>query len=471
MNRIVFNLELKSVLLRPAGLILLVTLTVLAGVALHAGYQQSTLQADANRRHAETTEGTWQAWRADLAGIEAGTVEATPLNAKPINVRYAATLPPGPLGDFAIGLSEIHPGEAVITPRQDVAGLFPTYPFENPDVLSLGRFDFALFVVILVPLAMIVLCFDAMGADRQSGRMPMLAAQNDRIGRFVWSRLVVRSAAVWLPVALVATIALFANAGDAPFAARVGRFALFAGATAIYAGFWFAVIAFAVAFIRRSTVVATSLLTIWLLLVFGIPAATSALRDTANPLPSRLTFLSEMRTAESEAARSTQNLTDQYFTDHPELTIEDEEAPRWHRDVFVTNLAVNERLVPVFDTFESRRANRARTTGIAQFASPSMVALNALVAIADGDALRAHRFQSEAREHLLDLSERLGPSIMSGGRITGDEADSLPAFEFRDPSILTLAQRYMLPVGIVFLVSLLLGGIARVRLRTSIHVI
>ncbi|MDE0360050.1 MAG: hypothetical protein OXI74_02660, partial [Rhodospirillaceae bacterium] len=164
MNRIVFNLELKSVLLRPAGLILLVTLTVLAGVALHAGYQQSTLQADANRRHAETTEGTWQAWRADLAGIEAGTVEATPLNAKPINVLYAATLPPGPLGDFAIGLSEIHPGEAVITPRQDVAGLFPTYPFENPDVLSLGRFDFALFVVILVPLAMIVLCFDAMGA-------------------------------------------------------------------------------------------------------------------------------------------------------------------------------------------------------------------------------------------------------------------------------------------------------------------
>ena len=175
--------------------------------------------------------------------------------------------------------------------------------------------------------------------------------------------------------------------------------------------------------------------------------------------------------AESEAARSTQNLTDQYFTDHPELTIEDEEAPRWHRDVFVTNLAVNERLVPVFDTFESQRANRARTTGVAQFASPSMVALNALVAIADGDALRAQRFQSETREHLLDLSERLGPSIMSGGRITGDEADSLPSFEFQDPSILAVAQRFMLPIGIVFLVSLLLGAIARVRLRTSIDVI
>ena len=468
MNWIVFNLELKSVLLRPAGLILLVTLTVLSSVALHAGYLQSTLQADAAQRHAESTEGSWQAWRADLAAIEAGTLAPTPFNAKPINVRYAATLPPGPLSDFAIGVSEIHPGEAVITPRLDVASLFPTYPFENPDVLSLGRFDFALFVVILVPLAMIVLCFDAMGADRQSGRMHMLAAQADSIGRFVWSRLIVRSAAVWLPVALVATIALFANVGDAPFAVRMGRFALFVGATAIYAGFWFAVIAVAVAFIPRSTVVATALLSMWLLLVFGVPAATSAIRDTATPLPSRLAFLSEMRIAENEATQSTQNLTDQYFTDHPELTIEDEGAPRWHRDVFVTNRAINERLVPVFDTFESRRANRARTTEIAQFASPSMVTLSALVAIADGDALRAHRFQSEARTHILELSERLGPSIMSGGRISSDEADSLPSFEFNNSSNRTVAQRFMLPVGLVFLVSLLLGVIARIRLGTYI---
>lgn len=470
MTRTIIRLELRSVLLRPAGLALLSALALLAAIALHAGNRAAVMQADAAERHAARIAGEWQEWRAELAAIESGAVEPGPFNARPISVKYAATLPPGPLGDFATGLSEIHPDAAIITPRAHVAALFPTYPFENPGILGLGNFDLALLIVIVAPLAMIALCFDALGSDRQSGRLPMVAAQTDDLGAIIWTRLIVRSAAIWLTILGVSVVALLVNGGDVPFAARLARFTAFCGVTAVYAAFWFAVIAVAVAFLRRSTLVAASLLSAWLVVVFAVPAMTSAIRDTAYPLPSRLAFLSEMRMAQSDAAATTRQLTDRYFTDHPELTITDDDAPRWHRDVTVTNLALNERLGPVLDSFAEQRARRTATAEAAQFASPAMVTLSALVAIADAGADRAHGFEAQARAHLVDLTDRLSPVIMSGGRITGAEADSLPQFAFAGPSPAALTARLALPVGSVLVLGLILGVAARKRLAGDLSI-
>ncbi|MEM7704045.1 MAG: DUF3526 domain-containing protein [Pseudomonadota bacterium] len=463
--------ELRTLFLRPVGIIALATLTLAAAYALWAGgrhLQTGVAQATA---YQESVDDSRAKWLATLQQIENGETTPSPYDARPINLRLPAALAPAPLGDFARGAFELHPTTATIGAWSNTVNLFPHYQFDNPGLVQLGNFDFAFVAVVLLPLLMIALTFDAAAADRDSGRLRILAAQPIRPGRLVFSRLLLRAAILWACLTLVALVFLFVNAGSVSFGERLGRFGVFTLGLSIYLLFWLALISLCVAFIKRSEAVIACLITAWAVLTLGIPGVVSTTAERLYPQPSRLAYLSEMREAQGDAARETAQLTAGFLVDHPELTVSDEAVPDYYRGTFLQNVEVERRTSPILAAFVDARSRRDRLIQLTQFASPAMIAAKILNAAAGADTDRQHAYQTQAREALQALAEQVGPAIVAKQRMSVADAKAIPDFAFRDDSAGTILTSSLLPGAYLALLALVGLIVARRRFEAPMEVI
>ncbi len=455
--------EVRTLFRRPVGIIALATLTLTAAYALWTGGQHLQTGVTRAAAYQESVDKSRAEWLAKLQQIERGEAAPSPYDARPINLRLPAALAPAPLGDFARGAFDLHPTTATIVAWSNTVNLFPHYQFDNPELIQLGSFDFAFVVIVLLPLLMIALSFDAAAADRDSGRLRILAAQPVRPGRLIFSRLLLRAVILWAALSLVALVFLFVNAGPVSFGERLGRFGVFALGLSVYTLFWFALISVCVAYIKRSEAVIASLIAAWAILTLGVPGVVSTVAEQLYPQPSRLAYLSEMREAQGEAARETAQLTAGFLVDHPDLTVSDEAVPGYYRGTFLQNLEVERRTAPVLAAFVDARAQRDRLIQLSQFASPAMIAAGMLNAAAGADGNRHHAYQSQARATLQQLAEQVGPAIVAKQRMSVAAAEAVPEFEFQDQSAGTLLTRSLLPG--VYLALLAIAGLVVARRR------
>jgi len=122
---------------------------------------------------ADTRLAAVQTWRAELVAIEEGSGNASPFAANPMNIAFPATLPPGALGDFAVGHTDLHPPSGEISPWNNLSTIFGRYQFENPEMLAMGSFDVALVVIVVMPLLMIAVSFDLLSRERTRGTLAL----------------------------------------------------------------------------------------------------------------------------------------------------------------------------------------------------------------------------------------------------------------------------------------------------------
>lgn len=468
MNAVIVGLERKTFLFASAGLMIFAAVIAFAAYAAAAGAARQAQAAAAQAAFVETAETRLGEWRAELEAIEAGA-SATPHQAQPMNIRLPAVLPPSPLGDFAVGAGDLHPTMAMITPWSSSAKLFSEYEFSNPSTLVFGRFDLSFFVVALLPLLMIAASFDALAGDRDRGLARMAAAQSARLSAFVWTRLILRNLFIWGVFFGIALAVALLNLAGAPFDERLGLFAVWACAAALYGLFWFALIGLAVAFVMRSESVAAILFAAWAVFVLAIPALAGAAAEALYPPPSRLAYLSEARAAEGEANREADRLTEGFLRDHPDLTVSDEEVPGYYRSTFLANLEIEKRTAPVLEAFAETRERRRRLIGRLQYLSPSLVANEALVTIAGADVERHMRFQEQARAALGDLSARVAPAVVSRNRISLAAYEEIPSFVFKEDPMRALLARLAPPFAFLAIASAGLLVLARRRLGAPLE--
>ncbi|CAK9039504.1 Probable ABC transporter ATP-binding protein NosF [Durusdinium trenchii] len=374
-------------------------------------------------------------WRAALVDIETKGEAPSPYAARPMNLRLPASLPPAALADFAIGSGDLFPTTTKLTGWANPADLFIEYEFANPTVLGMGRFDLTFLVVVILPLVMIAASFDVFAGERERGRAKITAIQAGNIRASVWKRLMLRNISIWAVFSLIALLAAIIAPTPQMSVARFASFLAWAGVSWAYGLFWFAMIACAVAFGRRSETVAAMLFAVWAIFVFAVPAVGGAVAEAAYPPPSRLVFLSEMREGEVEAVREAEKLTNTFLADHPEMALSTEDVPGFFRGAFLSNREAGKRTTPVLEAFTASRENRKTLVERLQFLSPALIANNALVMIAGGDVGRNMAYQEQARAALNDLYERIGPAVVAKQRISIAEFDAIPAFAFQDRTL------------------------------------
>ncbi len=413
--------------------------------AVWSGLQWKQAYSAGQVVHTAQIEQRMQDWRTSLAGIESGDVESTPYDARPMDVRQAATHPPGELSHLAVGYRDIMPSRLTVGAWRNEISMVERYEFDNPLILSLGRFDFAFFLIVVLPVLMIALSFDVIASDLASGRARLLLSSAVSLRQVILARLLLRNG-------LLCGLVLLVLLGGFLFAqATLAEYLLWLGVSVAYMVFWFTLIFCLVAASRQAEAVAARLLACWLVLTFAIPAVVDSAVQALNPPPSKLAHLSVARIAEAEAARQTAALTDGFLADHPELSVGDEDVPGYYRGTFLANERVREYTAPTVADF--REAAEAREAGLSalQYLSPALLAQRTLYRLAQADAAASRHFLDSAGTKLAEISEAVGPAVISRNRITLQQYDQMTPFE---PETLPVGAGAV--VGIAYLLGLAL---------------
>ncbi len=449
--------------LRRGPALLVVALLLLA--LIYAGWSGDRWR-DARAANLDAFEAqaheSLDAFRAQLADIEAGTIEPSPYDANPMSILIPAVLPPASLADFAVGHADLHPASAELSTWRNQSSVFGRYQFDNPTTLSSSAFDVAMVIVVLLPLLMIAVSFDVLARERSRGSLGMLLAAPVGMRDLVWTRLLFRNGILWAVAAIVMITLAVANDGGGD---RFSRLVIWFGVSFLYLSLWLALIAYCVARFRSATATAGALIGVWLLFTLALPASIATLTEALYPTPSRLAFLSEIRTAQGETNRNLAEVTEGFLMDHPDLSVGDEGLPSFYRAAFLSNQAARENTQPIIEAYEAARSGRDRTVRWAQYLSPAIIAQRLLHLSAGADLNRQHRFQSQVQESLDHLGEALGPSVVSRNRLPLADFDRLESFVFKDISAGQIAAGAAGPALFLLLATLAVGSAANRRLK------
>lgn len=401
-----------------------ITLLVLAGCiafATASGLRYRTEWNDAAAEMSRKSADRLAAQRAVLRA-EQPARRGEPPPGTPNSVQIATPAAVPPLAQLAVGQSDLYPRSADVMIYSRLDSLFARYQIQSPITLASGRFDAAYVVVAVLPLLVIVLCFDLLASDRVSGRLSLLAVQAGGLRKLVLRRLALRGGVLLLPLLLLLTIGLASGAPLVPLL-------IWIGIASLYALFWLLLCGWIAVRRARPEAQAAQLVAIWLLLVLAVPAGVNRLVDVIAPPPSRQLFETAIRDAQNHAGRRAEELLQGYLSDHPELTTTgDEQYAGWLRRMVVVQKTVEAETEPIARAYDAQLERARRASAILQFLSPAAAVQVALSDAAGTGPAQHAAYVDAVRAFKNDLQRSLIPHLYRATLLSADDLAALPTF-------------------------------------------
>ncbi len=444
--------ELRALLRGARPLMLLMFCLICAG-SLLAQFVSITKMRTANAALSAKIEGGMAEWRHTLKKIEEGQAAPSPYAARPMDVAVPAILEPINVGMLAAGRRDLHPASTTLSPWRNSVNLFAEYEISNPSISFIGPFDLAFVSIVVAPLFLIALVFDALAGERAQGTLRLILLQPVSARAIGLVRVISRAGIVWAIVLVASVIGTLVGGG--PGSAH--RLLLWCAGVVAYGAFWIGLCLVVVAIARRPETAAGALVAVWAVVVFAAPAILASATETVYPPPSRLAYLSEMRAAQVEANRNADQLTREFLVDHPELTVADENLTAYYEQAYLANLEVERRTEPTLAKFEASRAARNDVAEKWGILSPAILAQRLLYLSAGADAARQFQFQSQARQRLAELSALVGPSVVARQRISLQEINDFAPFQFEDRQFRDLVTDAAPSIALLLLYGFALG--------------
>lgn len=437
-------------------LALLLVLGGLLSWSLVSGIAADRARVDALAAVARHEREALAAEKATVERIAAGEEAASPWAGSATSLERQPCLPAPPLYGLSGGQADLQPWAASVSLWKRVDNLFRSHALESPLALAGGRFDAGLLVIVVLPLLLIVLGFDALGADAVSGRAQLLRVQGAGLWQLLCARLGVRAA-----IALAALLAIgLAGAAGGLDPARLAQWLAIAAA---YLAAWGAAIACVAARWRQPAAAAAILVGAWIVVVLLLPAGIALAARLAYPIPPRETLAMELREAEVEAGRRAHDLLGGYVSDHPELSAAAESPDAWMYRYFVVQREIERLTAPVLADFEARREAQRRLGARLAWLSPAALAHHGLLGAAGSGAERQTAFEAQARAFLARWIDTFSAHMFGAKRLAPSDYDALPEFEFVEPpgAAASAASRFAFLGGI----AVLLAAFARLSAR------
>lgn len=390
---------------------------------------------DAAANHEIEVAGAMASWLGDLQALEErGSASGVPpWSGSAMDVTFASSLPVAPLGDFAVGQSDLLPHVGALSLWDPDIRMFSRYEIEDPVALALGGFDIGKAVLLVLPLLLIVLCFDVLSSDTDSNRLSLLLAQGARVRSLVWSRLSIRAAVVLMLLIMSATVVLLFPGREISVARRLPAFSLWLVCALLYGAFWIALLAFIVSRNARGEINVMVALLAWCGITLILPACATAIAEVIHPAPSRVKHLAEARDLEIDTELAESNLSQRFVMDHPDLVIDDaSQMPAYVRTAFFVTSAVDDATRPVLAGFEAAAARRDDVLSLLRYISPAIIVHGAFNEIAGTSSARHRRYVAQARAHKAAYARQVAEYVVAGRRLPVAVAASLPQFRFQE---------------------------------------
>jgi len=197
-------------------------------------------------------------------------------------IKFAFINPSSSLGGISIGQSDVNPSIERITIKTFEGQKHDT-DLINPMNLQSGNLDLSFVLIYLVPLLIIVLVFNVLSEETETGTWSLITIQAKSKLRFVINKLWVRFLFVTgILVLLFLAVILILNTSFT--VELLFMFVL----SVLYITFWFTLSFFIISFKKSSRFNALILLTTWLVLLILLPSGINAYLTSTYPIPEAL---------------------------------------------------------------------------------------------------------------------------------------------------------------------------------------
>lgn len=360
-------------------------------VEVHA--ERTAAMAAQQRSIADATEPPRQPWAVPWVTLARAPV--------------AIELPLGPLAPAAIDRIDRHRTSSTLD-------IQPPDPSDgetrnlSPFLLSAGRFDLAMLIVMLFPLGLIALAHDLWVAERTRGTLALVQVCAPSPARWLVATILGRWLALVVPV-IVGVAAVLAWWG----AATSWGAAVLLVAVGAYGLLWLVVCGAIGIRATSTTWSATAAIAAWIGVVVLIPALAGVAANALVQVPTVVQVEVELERDALDGERAGAALLQSYLDEHPELArrgVEDD-PKAWAKPYLLVLQAEAERRWRVIEAQEERFAMRRAFASLAASLSPAQTMHSALVSLAghDDDRLSAYRAASVAqrRQRRDALTERV----------------------------------------------------------------
>lgn len=181
-------------------------------------------------------------------------------------LRFTLIKKPSNINAISIGQSDVTPLLQAVTIR-GLEGQKYDSDFENPSLLLSGNLDLGFVIIYLFPLILIAISYNLYSEEKELGTWRILAAQTAGKGKFLYKKLLVRVGfilAILIFLLGLASVLLQIELNPNFWAVSIQSI--------LYVLFWSALCFWVISLLKRSSLNALGLISIWVVLTILIPA-------------------------------------------------------------------------------------------------------------------------------------------------------------------------------------------------------
>lgn len=342
---------------------------------------------------------------------------------------FRVGLPPAAGAALALGTSGLLPQSIEVGTRTRHTQA-ANQNLANPALANSGGFDLAFVVVVLLPLAAIALAWRVQAHDRELGTWRLVSAVPGATRGLFTAALLLRLSLLCGAPLLAGALAVFGFAGFG--AEALMAWSGFALVVLLYALLWLALAGALNLTAAASPTLALSLVGLWLLAVFVVPVAIEA---SAEPLPSRLATVAELRALDAASRVDGEALEEGYRASHPEA-MPGELTPQKgdHRiRLFSTQLAFDLKAAPIVARVDAAVGQASERVERLSWLSPALAAQLALEAIGGSDLRRHQDFMAQTDAYQTRWRDYFRPLILAMRNLRAADYDGIPRFSYAAP--------------------------------------
>ena len=350
------------------------------------------------------------------------------------NNHRVAWMPLYPFSLLAIGQGDIYSNYKKIVLYFDESYAMTTLELVSPIEQVFGQLDLAFIWVYLLPLIIIVVSFNTLSAEKESGRLALIASQPINVPYWVFIRITVRLFSIFLVTFLV--IAILLQVFGVPVLMHLTAIGQLATVLFLYAAFWFltSIAVNLLGYSSGSSLIVLS--SIWVLFVFLIPSIINQAGKELHPIPSRLEMVNHHQSMYNEMESNLDEEFASLFLLHPDWASDDpitkdlSNSTGWNINYLAKQYMAQIKHQPVSQAYENKVDERNSWLNQYRVLSPAMILQSALSDMAGTSTKTYRSFLRQTQRYASDYRAYVFKGLFTNHAFTSEEIRTLPPFEF-----------------------------------------
>ena len=350
------------------------------------------------------------------------------------NNHRLAWMPMGPFSLLAIGQGDIYSNYKKIVLYFDESYEMTTQELVSPIEQVFGQLDLVFIWVYILPLIIIVISFNALSAEKESGRLAIIASQPINVPYWVFIKIVVRLFSIFL-LTLSFTGILLHVFGVAVLI-HFTEFGQLAAFLFLYAAFWFllSITVNLLGYSSGSSLIVLS--SFWVLFVFLIPSIVNQAGKELHPIPARLEIVNHHQGIYNAMESNLEEELQSLFLLHPDWASDDpitkdlSNSTGWNINYLAKQYMAQIKHQPTSQGYEDKVDRKNTWLNQYRVLSPAMILQSALSDMA-GTSTKSYRsFLRQAQRYASAYREYVFRGLFTNHVFTSAEIRNLPTFVF-----------------------------------------